>query len=86
MAVSGRRGGIEFDMLPLGEVIDEGDLDAALGLAVAFPASIPDRFQHPVQVREVIVAIADTMTGTQPRHEGTTQRAEFRYRGRYWNV
>ena len=63
-----RRGGIDFEMLPLGEAISEGDLDAALGLAVAFHASIADRFQHPAQVREVLVAIVRVLTGTQSRH------------------
>ena len=55
-------------MLPLGEAIDEGDLDAALGLAVAFHASIADRFDHPAQVREVIVAIVGVLTGTHRQH------------------
>ena len=63
-----RRGGIEFEMLPLGEAIDEGDLDAALGHAVAFHASIADRFQDVPKVREMIVAIVGVLTGTQQRH------------------
>ena len=63
-----RRGAVNFEMLPLGEAIDEGDLDAALGLAVAFHASIADRFRHPAEVREVIVAIVGVLTGTRPRH------------------
>jgi hypothetical protein len=63
-----RRGGVDFEMLPLGEAIDEGDLDAALGLAVAFHASIADRFQAPQVVREVIVAIVGVLTSTRPRH------------------
>jgi hypothetical protein len=63
-----RRGGIDFEMLPLGEAIEEGDLDAALGTAVACHASIADRFQHPALVREVIVAIVGVLTGTQQRH------------------
>ena len=62
------RGGIDFEMLPLGEAIDEGDLDAALGHAVAFHASIADRFQDAPKVREVIVAIVGVLTGTQRRH------------------
>jgi hypothetical protein len=40
-----RRGGIDFEMLPLGEAIDEGDLDAALGLSVTYRALNADRFQ-----------------------------------------
>ena len=63
-----RRGGIDFEMLPLGEAIDEGDLDAALGHAVAFHASIADRFQDAPKVREVIVAIVGVLTWTQQRH------------------
>jgi len=63
-----RRSGIDFDMLPLGEAIDEGDFDAAFALAVALHASIADRFQHPAQVREATVAIVESLTGTQPRH------------------
>jgi hypothetical protein len=65
-----RRGGIDFEMLPLGEAIDEGDLDAALGMAVAFHGSIADRFNHPATVRAVLVAIVGVgvITGTQPRH------------------
>jgi len=63
-----RRGGIDFEMLPLGDAIDEGDLDAALGLAVAFHSSVADRFQAPQVVREVIIAIGGVLTGTQPRH------------------
>jgi len=63
-----RRGGIDFEMLPLGEAIDEGDLDAALGHAVAFHALIADRFQDAPKVREVIVAIVGVLTGTQQRH------------------
>jgi len=55
-------------MLPLGDAIDEGDLDAALGLAVAFHSSVADRFQAPQVVREVIIAIVGVLTGTQPRH------------------
>ena len=63
-----RRSGINFEMLPLGEAISEGDLDAALGLAVAFHASIADRFKHPVLVRETIVRVVETISGTQPAH------------------
>jgi hypothetical protein len=55
-------------MLPLGDGIDEGDHNAALGMAVAFHGSIADRFHHPSQDREVPVAIVDTITGTQPKH------------------
>lgn len=58
-----RRGGIDFEMLPLGEAIGEGDLDAALGLAVAFHASIADRFQHPALVREMFVGVVETISG-----------------------
>ena len=43
----------------LGEAIDEGDLDAALGLAVAFHGSIADRFVDPETVRELLVAIVE---------------------------
>jgi len=50
------------------KAIDEVDLDAAHGLAVAFHASIADRFHAPEQVREVIVAIVGVLTGTRPRH------------------
>ena len=57
-----RRGGIDFDMLPLGDAIDEGDLDAALGMAVAFHGSIADRFTDPATVRELLVAIVGVLT------------------------
>jgi hypothetical protein len=60
-----RRSGIDLEMLPLGEAISEGDLDAALGLAVAFHASIAHRFQHPALVREMIVGVVATISGTQ---------------------
>ena len=63
-----RRGGIDFEMLPLGDAIDEGDLDAALGHAVAFHASIADRFQDAPKVRDVIVAIVGVLAGTQQWH------------------
>ena len=63
-----RRGGIEFEMLSLGDAIDEGDLDAALGLAIAFHASVADRFADARKVREVLVAIVRVLTGTQQRH------------------
>jgi hypothetical protein len=59
-----RCGGIDIEMPPLGEPISEGDLDAALGLAVAFHASIADRFKHPALVREMIVGVVETMSGT----------------------
>lgn len=59
-----RRDGIDFELLPLGEAIGEGDLDAALGLAVAFHASIADRFEHPARVREMIVGVVETICGT----------------------
>ena len=61
---SRRRDGIDFDLLPLGEAIPEGDLDTALGLAAAFHASIADRFEHPALVRQVIVGVVETITGT----------------------
>ena len=57
-----RRGGIDFEMLPLGDAIDEGDLDAALGMAVAFHASIADRFNDPPAVRALLVAIVESLT------------------------
>jgi hypothetical protein len=57
-----RRGGVDFEMLPLGEAIDEGDLDAALGHAVAFYASIADRFVDPATVRELLVAVVGVLT------------------------
>ena len=63
-----RRGGIDFEMLPLGEAISVGDLDAALGLAVAFHASIADRFKHPALVRKMIVGVVETISGTQSAH------------------
>jgi hypothetical protein len=59
-----RRRGIDCEVLPLGDAISEGDLDAALGLAIAFHASIADRFQHPAPVREVIVGVVETISGT----------------------
>jgi hypothetical protein len=58
-----RRDGIDFGLLPLGEAISEGDLDAALGLAIAFHESIADRFEHPGLVREMIVGVVETITG-----------------------
>lgn len=58
-----RRGGIDFDLLPLGEAIGEGDLDAALGLAVAFHASIADRFEHPARMRDMFVGVVETICG-----------------------
>ena len=58
-----RRDGIDFEMLPLGEAIGEGDLDAALGLAIAFHASIADRFEQPALVREMIVGVVETISG-----------------------
>jgi hypothetical protein len=57
-----RRRGVDFEMLPLGEAIDEGDLDAALGMAVAFHGSIADRFIDPATVRELLVAIVESLT------------------------
>ena len=57
-----RRRGVDFEMLPLGEAIDEGDLDAALGMAVAFHGSIADRFTDPATVRELLVAIVGVLT------------------------
>jgi len=61
---SRRRDGIEFELPPLGEAIPEGDLDTALGLAAAYHASIADRFEHPALVRQVIVGVVETITGT----------------------
>lgn len=57
-----RRRGVDFEMLPLGDAIAEGDLDAALGHAVAFHASIADRFVDPATVRELLVGIVETLT------------------------
>jgi len=47
-------------MLPLGEAIDEGDLDTALGLAIPFRSSIADRFVNPETVRELLVAVGES--------------------------
>ena len=47
-------------MLPLGEAIDEGDLDTALGLAISYRGSIADRFVDPEAVREPLVAIVES--------------------------
>ena len=60
-----RRVGIDFEMLPLGEAISEGDLDAVLGLAIAFHASIADRFKYPALVRELFIGVVLTITGAQ---------------------
>lgn len=57
-----RREGIDVELLPLGEAISEGDLDAALGMAVAFHASIADRFEQPALVREMFVGVVETIS------------------------
>jgi len=57
-----RRRSVDFEMLPLGEAISEGDLDAALGYAVAFHGSIADRFIDPATVRELLVALVGVLT------------------------
>jgi len=55
-------------MLPHGDAIDEGDLDAAPGLAVAFHSSIAAGFQAPEEARRVIVGIVERITGTERQH------------------
>jgi hypothetical protein len=52
-----RCGGVDFQMLPRGDAIDEGDLDAAHRLAVAFHSAIAGRFQSPQVVRDLMVRI-----------------------------
>jgi hypothetical protein len=61
-----RRDGMACELLPLGEAISDGDLDAALGLAVAFHASIAGRFEQPARVRAMIVGVVETIAGTPP--------------------